>query len=102
MIGSLHLFRLIANLLLYEFFLAFTELFTAGAFLAMFARDSKKTRMIFFSSYCFYITLINFMELYLRKYPTEEERASKQAYFEKWCDDNMEEYGYTQMNECTS
>ena len=74
MIGSIHLFRFIANLLLYEFLKAFTEIFTAGAFLTMFARDQKKTRMFFFASFCFYITLINFMELYLRKYPTESEQ----------------------------
>ena len=96
MIGSLHLFRFIANILLTEYFLSFTELFTVGAFLAMFARDSKETRKIFFASYCFYVAIINFMELYLRSYPTEEEQVSKLEYFKSLCDEEMKEEDYTE------
>ena len=58
--------------------------------------------MVFFASYCFYVTIINFMELYLRQYPTEEEQVSKQEYFKEWCKQDMEFYEYTdtEMSEC--
>ena len=82
MIGSLHTFRLVANMFLQEYYLALTEILIASAFLTMIAKDSKKTRVIFFAQYCFYIMLINAMELYYRRNPTEDERESKLAYFQ--------------------
>ena len=76
------------------------EVFTAIAFLAMVWKDSKQTRFIFFISYCTYIFVINSVELYLRKYPSEEESVSKHAYFQKWCEENIEDYDYDGMSDC--
>ena len=100
MIGSIHTFRLVGNLLLQEYTLSLTEIVTVVAFLTMVFRNSKETRMYYFTSYCFYIMLINCMELYLRKYPTEVERDSKLDYFNHWCVENIEEYGFEDMHSC--
>ena len=100
MIGSIHTFRLVGNLLLQEYTLSLTEIVTVVAFLTMVFRNSKETRMYYFASYCFYIMLINCMELYLRKYPTEVERDSKLDYFNHWCVENIEEYGFEDMHSC--
>ena len=98
MIGSLHTFRLVGNLFLGEYFLSLTEVVTVAAFLTMVFKNSKDTRHYYFLSYCFYIMLINVMELYLRANPTEVERDSKLAYFTHWCDEHLEEYGFQDMN----
>ena len=102
MIGSIHTFRLMGNLLLQEYTLALTEIVTTFAFLAMVFKNSKETRMYYFVSYCFYIMLINCMELYMRKNPNREEQDSKIAYFTSWCDTHIKEYGFEDMNTCRS
>ena len=89
MIGAIHVFRLIANIALGEYFMALIEIFPALAFIAMIRKDAKQARFIFFVSFCTYASIINLQELYLRKYPSEEERISKQAYFKNWCTENM-------------
>ena len=85
MIGAIHAFRLFTNIFLGEFFFAASEMFTALAFLAMVWRDSKQTRFVFFVAFCSYVLVINSVELYQRKYPSESEAASRQAHFEAWC-----------------
>ena len=102
MIGAIHVFRLLANIALSEFIPALGEIVTAVAFMTMMWRDIKKTRMIFFAAYCSYILVINSMELYLRKYPTQEEQFSKQTWFQNWCNDNIEDYEYSSIDECVT
>ena len=99
-IGAIHTFRLGTNLFFAELQQALFEICTVFAFLAMVWKDQKLTRKTYFASYCFYLLAINIAELYLWKYPTDEETESKQLYFTTWCEENLEVYGYESMAVC--